>query len=196
MAHILIVEDNMEIASLYRQVFAQHQTRVLGDVPEAIAYLQEARPDLVITDFYLPTRSGIEILSYIRTTSALKDIPVIGISVDDTLKWEALERGVDVFMTKPIEIMELYDVARRLINSAKRSPDPNMQAALRDYAAAYHRVYSCFPRGQWTGTHFVIDGEPHDATWLLAEARRLREFAPPRLSRGYIHRLIDRLRRL
>ncbi len=196
MAHILIVEDNTEIASLYLQVFAQHQTRVLCDVPEAIAYLQEARPDLVITDLHLPTRSGIEILSYIRTTSALKDVPVIGISIDDMLKWEAQERGVDVFMTKPIEISELYDTARRLMYSAKKSPDPRMQAALRDYAAAYHRVYSRFPRGQWTGTHIVVEGVPRNAAWLLAEARRLRELAPPRPTRGYVYRLIERLRRL
>jgi two-component system response regulator VicR len=196
MAHILIVEDNTEIASLYLQVFSQHQTRVLCDVPEAIAYLQEARPDLVITDLHLPTRSGIEILSFIRTTSALKDIPVIGISIDDMLKWEAQERGVDVFMTKPFEVSELYNTARRLMYSVKKSPDARMQAALRDYAAAYHRVYNCFPRGQWTGTHIVIEGVPRNATWLQAEAHRLRGVAPPRPNRGYVYRLIDRLRRL
>ena len=196
MAHILIVEDNMEIATLYMQVFAEHQTRVLCDVPEAITYLQEARPDLVITDLHLPTRSGIEILSFIRTSSALRDVPVIGISIDDMLKWEAQERGVDVFMTKPIEITELYNTARRLMYNVKKSPDPHMQAALRDYAAAYHRVYNSFPRGQWTGTHIMIGGVPRNAAWLLAEARRLRELAPPRPTRGYVNRLIDRLRRL
>jgi two-component system response regulator VicR len=196
MAHILIVEDNEEIADLYTRVFADHQTHVLGDVPEAIEYLQGARPDLVITDFHLPTRSGVEIVSYIRTTSALRDIPVIGISMDDMLKREAQERGVDVFMIKPIEITELYDTAHRLIDNAQKSPGPEMRAALREYAAAYHRVHNSFPQGRWTGTHFVVGGQPRDAAWLRAEAGRLRATALPKPSRGYLYRLIDRLRRM
>lgn len=197
MSHILIVEDNIEIANLYAQVFARHQTVVLNDVPEALVYLQEVRPDLVITDFHLPSRSGGDIVTYIRSTPALRDIPVIGISMDDMLKWEAKERGVDTFLIKPIDIAELYNTAHRLLNSVRKSPTAEMQAALKDYAAAYQKAYNTFPKGTWTGTHVIIEDEPRDESWLRSETQRLREMvAPVKPSRSYLYRLIDKLRRM
>jgi hypothetical protein len=71
-----------------------------------------------------------------------------------------------------------------------------MQAALRAYAAAYQRVYNRLPSGQWTGTQVLIDGQPCDEAWLQAETRRLQSLSTGNTQRNYLHRLIDKLRRL
>ncbi len=196
MATVLIIEDNPEIAELYESVFAQHKTDVLSDVPEAISYLQRCRPDLVIMDFHLPSGSGVEVLNYIRSQSSLRDVPVLGISVDDMLKDEARQHGANAFMTKPIELGELIHTARALLSSRRKVPPEQMQAVLKDYAAAYQEVYNRPPKGQWTGTHVLIDGHPCDETWLKAETRRLRSLTVAGQPRSYLHRLIDKLRKL
>ncbi|MCC7446281.1 MAG: response regulator [Anaerolineae bacterium] len=196
MATVLIVEDNPEIADLYALAFSQHQTRVLGDVPEAIGYLQKGCPDLVIMDFHLPSGSGVDVLTYMRSRANLKDVPVLGISVDDTLKYEAKASGANAFMTKPIDVNELINTAQRLISSNRRVPSQEMRAALNEYAEAYQRIYNRPPKGQWTGSQVLIDGYPCDEVWLRSETRRLQSLVKSEPPRNYLHRLIDKIRRL
>src|SRR5262245_59001360 len=117
MATVLIVEDNPEIAMLYERIFERHRTRIFHDVPESIDYLQQERPDLVIMDFHLPSGSGVDVLNYIRSQPSLEDVPVLGISVDDMLKGEAKEQGINAFLTKPIDIGELIKTAQKLLSS-------------------------------------------------------------------------------
>jgi CheY-like chemotaxis protein len=197
MATVLIVEDNPEIARLYESVFAQHQTHVLGDVPDAITYLQKGHPDLVIMDFHLPSGSGVDVLNYIRSQGTLRDVPVLGISVDDMLKSTAKEQGVDAFLTKPIDVGELINTAQGLMSSTHTVPSREMRAILKDYADAYLAVYKRPPKGQWTSGQVLIDGHPCDERWLRAETRRLKSLVQDGSEpKSYLLKLIDKLRRL
>src|SRR5215467_7647986 len=162
MASVLIVEDNPEIAVLYERIFEEHQTYIFSDVPDAITYLQGKSPDLVIMDFHLPSGSGVDVLNYMRSQSNLKDIPVLGVSVDDELKDLAKAQGMDAFLPKPIDISDLIDTAQRLISTRKQAPSGELRAALNDYAAAYESVYKRKPKGTWTGNEVLIDGQPCD----------------------------------
>src|SRR5258707_3958312 len=162
MASVLIVEDNPEIAVLYERIFEQHQTYIFNDVPDAITYLQGIRPDLVIMDFHLPSGSGVEVLNYMRSQANLKDVPVLGVSVDDEMKDEAKAQGMDAFLPKPIDLTELINTAQRLISTPKKAPGGELRAALNDYAVAYERVYKRKPKGAWTGTQVLIDGHACD----------------------------------
>ncbi len=196
MATVLILEDNAEIASLYALVFEAHNTSIFNDVPDAIDCLKGLQPDLVIMDFHLPSGSGVDVLSYMRSQPRLRDVPVLGVSVDDTVKWEAKEHGLNAFMTKPIDISDLINTAQRLISSPKKVPSHEMRAALTKYAEAYQAVYNRPPKGQWTGTAVLIDGQPCDEAWLYAETRRLRSLTVGGAPKNYLNRLIDKLRRL
>jgi putative two-component system response regulator len=194
MANVLILEDNAEIAVLYERIFAHHKTRILGDVPEAIGYLRRDCPDLVIMDFHLPSGSGVDVLNYMRSQPNLRDIPVLGVSVDDLLKHEAIEQGMNAFLTKPIELSELIQTANRLISSRKKAPSADLRAALNDYAAAYQSVYRRMPKGVWTGSEVLIDGQACDVNWLRGETRRLRSLTQGGEPRNYLHRLLEKIR--
>ncbi len=196
MASVLIVEDNLEIAVLYERIFEQHQTYIFNDVPDAITYLQGIRPDLVIMDFHLPSGSGVEVLNYMRSQSNLKDVPVLGVSVDDELKDEARAQGMDAFLPKPIDISDLISTAQRLISTRKRAPSAELRVALNDYAAAYEVLYKRKPKGTWTGNEVLIDGHPCDERWLRSESRRLRSLTMGGEPRNYLLRLLDKVRRL
>ncbi len=196
MVNVLILEDNPEIAGLYERIFANHQTEIFGDVPEALGYLAHGCPDLVIMDFHLPSGSGVDVLSYIRSHPQLKHIPVLGVSVDDLLKDEAEQQGMDAFLVKPIELADLISTANRLISTKKKAPAAELRAALNEYAEAYQSVYGRMPKGVWNGQDVLIDGHACDERWLCGEARRLRSLTQGGDPRKYLHRLLQKIRLL
>lgn len=196
MVAIVIVKDNKDIAGLYERVFAKYETCILFDMPEAIGYLQHACPDLLILDFHLPSGSGLSVLKYMRLRPSLKEVPVLAISADDMLRGAAKQEGVTAFLAKPFRIGELTKLAEQLMGQSRKAPTAEMRAVLLDYTDAYQSVYQRLPTGQWTGTHVLIDGQLYDDVRLRAEVRRLRSLTIGGRPQHYLHRLIDKLRRL
>ncbi|SRR5258707_3589606 len=196
MPSVLIVEDNRDIACLYERIFASFQTCVVLDIPEALGYLQQACPDLIILDFHLPSGSGLHVLKYVRSHSRLKNLPVLGISGDDLLKDQATQEGIDAFLNKPFRIVDLSALAHQLLSRSRKAPSQEMLVALKAYTTAYQRVYNCPPHGQWTGNQVLVDGQVRDEAWFRAETRRLYNATIRDTPRSYLYRLIDKLRRL
>ena len=199
MSNLLIIEDNPEIAELYGFIFADHETVIVDDVPNALSYLYSHRPDLIITDFHLPSGTGNDIVRYVRQHRALRTVPILGISVDDTWGTEALALGASAFMSKPIEIGQLLNTSRALLSSpgeaAYRGLPPD--SVISGYTSAYKAVYNRVPDCRWTGRSFLIEGQPCDQAWLLAETDRLRTVVKhPSQPKGLLLRLIDKVRRL
>ena len=66
----------------------------------------EWRPELVITDLYMPHMDGVELCRRIR---AVSNVPIIVLSVkgEERSKVEALDSGADDYVTKPFGIDEL-----------------------------------------------------------------------------------------
>ncbi len=105
MAHILIVEDNKDIALLYERIFRNHTTQIVDSAERAIECLNHQQYGLVVLDMHLEKVSGLEVLKHIREKDHTMRIFVI--SADDSLKYQALDFGIDLWMTKPIELDEL-----------------------------------------------------------------------------------------
>lgn len=85
------------------------------DGSEAIKVLQQASPDLVITDILMPYSSGLEIVSIAKSKS--QRLPVIvlsGIGEEDTVM-EAFDLGADDFITKPFNPSEMIVRVKRLL---------------------------------------------------------------------------------
>lgn len=133
MASILIVEDNPDIAMLYERVLMGHTTQIFQNTSDAKAHLETAHPDLTILDMHLPGESGIAVLDYIRSQERLKDTPVVGISADDLQKEQAKLKGINAFLTKPIDIDEMIMTVYKLLKPtsepqpAQSSLQPSLQ---------------------------------------------------------------------
>jgi CheY-like chemotaxis protein len=200
MSQLLIIEDNPDIAELYMAAFADQETVLMPDIPQAIQYLSRHHPDLVITDFHLPSGTGLDIVTHLRRHAALADIPVLGISVDDTMRDELIDQGANAFMTKPIDLMQLINTAQYLLvtplekpQEPAESPTFILEQYLTAFEAAYHRRPDCY----WTGRHFLIDRQRCDAQWLIAETARLKKITEKQNApRHALLRLIDKLRRV
>jgi DNA-binding response OmpR family regulator len=76
---ILIVEDDMALANLYKtELESQGHTVIhVSEGAQAIDSIRQNTPDLVLLDIMLPGKNGLEILQDVRATEDLKDTKVI-----------------------------------------------------------------------------------------------------------------------
>jgi two-component system KDP operon response regulator KdpE len=107
-SRVLVVDDEPQITRVLRTVLSSHgyQVRTAAEGEAALADLSEWRPELVITDLYMPHMDGVELCRRIRAISA---VPIIVLSVkgEERSKVEALDSGADDYVTKPFGIDEL-----------------------------------------------------------------------------------------
>ncbi len=102
---ILIVEDSVTQAERLGHTLEQAgydvSKRVNGG--EALAFLENSHPDLIISDIVMPETDGFQLCRRIKSDSRLKDIPVILLTAlsDPQDVLTALECGADNFITKP-----------------------------------------------------------------------------------------------
>lgn len=115
MGHVLIVEDNRDIGTLYQRALYSHKHTIMHDAETALENLQTEKYDLIILDMHLPNKPGIEVLKYIRHELNDTTTPVFVISADDLLRQPCEKIGIQAWMTKPIELDVLMEKAAELL---------------------------------------------------------------------------------
>jgi DNA-binding response OmpR family regulator len=83
--HILIVEDDRALATMYRTAlsFEGFDAAVAPDGLTALRHLDEHRPSLIVLDLHLPQLRGEAILREIHAHPELCDTPVIVVTADE-----------------------------------------------------------------------------------------------------------------
>lgn len=84
---------------------------------DALAKLQEASYDLIVTDINMPVMDGLKLISAVRSDARSKDIPIIIITTkgQEEDRKRGLELGADAYIAKPINSINLIDVTTRLL---------------------------------------------------------------------------------
>ena len=113
MAKILLVEDNDNIRQLYERLLFKYEVVGVTDGQQACQALDLDRFDLVVLDMYLPEISGLQVLKRIRISPHYRHTPVFVISSDDQLEKDAQNLGIQLWMTKPIDVRVLLDAIQR-----------------------------------------------------------------------------------
>lgn len=124
MRNILIVEDNMDIHNLIKEVLEKEHYRVLSSYTgtEAMRTIENERIDLILLDLMLPEINGEEIIKRV------KDIPIIVISakISTENKVNVLLNGANDYLTKPFNVEELLariKVQLRIDNKKEKNED-------------------------------------------------------------------------
>jgi DNA-binding response OmpR family regulator len=110
-AHILVVEDEVDLADLVAFNLREggHEVAVAHNGANALAEVARQRPDLVLLDVMLPDISGFEVCRRLRRSAETARIPVIML----TAKAEEIDRivgfevGADDYVIKPFSPREL-----------------------------------------------------------------------------------------
>ena len=127
---ILIVEDEPSIAELI-SVNLSHEgflpVRALN-AEQAALLMKEVLPDLIILDWMLPRKSGIQFAKDLRADERTKEIPIIFLTArsEEMDKIAGLEAGADDYLTKPFSPKELIARVRAVLR--RRTPQLNDEA--------------------------------------------------------------------
>lgn len=119
---VLVVEDEADLATLLtynleREGFRTH-TALDGD--EALLVAAEERPDLILLDWMLPHRSGLEVCRQLRRSAKSRDIPIIMLTArgEEADRVRGLDSGADDYISKPFSMTELLARMRAVLRRA------------------------------------------------------------------------------
>ena len=121
---IWCVEDDASIRDI--EVYALRsvgfEARGFSDGAAFWDALRAERPELVVLDVMLPGIDGIELLSRMRASDALRDIPVIMATAKGTEydKIHGLDLGADYSLAKPFGVMELVSCVKAVLRRCRR----------------------------------------------------------------------------
>ncbi len=117
---ILLVDDEPALRELLKRHLAPLESDLLeaGDGDEALRLLRGGeRVDLVVSNVWMPTVNGMELVMRMKEDKKLRHIPVIMLTSDNSMdtREKALGVGADDFSTKPVDPNDLLPRIRRFI---------------------------------------------------------------------------------
>jgi len=106
---VLMVEDDRKISDLIKALLEIRGCEVLvaPNLADAVRFMEESTPDVVLMDIDLPDGSGIDLCRAIRERSYVPIIFVTGLGKDDGLLESGFDAGGDDYMTKPADANEI-----------------------------------------------------------------------------------------
>ncbi|HEX8964024.1 MAG TPA: response regulator [Rhodocyclaceae bacterium] len=118
----LLVDDDRALTDLYEAVLREAgiATRAFNDALAAARAVGDFRPDVIVTDVYMPGCNGFELAALLRQDEALSDMPILFLSSETDIHRQmvALDLGADDFLTKPVQLDVLVSA---VIARAKRA---------------------------------------------------------------------------
>lgn len=112
--NILYIEDNPDNMMLVQRALESRGYRLLKAMRglDGVTTAESEQVDLILLDINLPDIDGYEVARRLRTSSkrSLMSVPIIAVTAN-ALKGDAekaLDAGCDVYMSKPINIRELW----------------------------------------------------------------------------------------
>src|SRR5512143_2554829 len=118
--YALIVEDDRDIAALFRHVLdiAGYRTEIVMHGGEAVERLESILPDIVLLDLNLPGITGSVILEDMRADERLKDVPVVVVTAHSHIA-DNLPVEPDLVLLKPVNLEQLSNLVQRLRHPPK-----------------------------------------------------------------------------
>lgn len=120
---VLVVEDDEAIRQLVEMTLELegHEVTTAADGRAALAVLDAAAPDVVVTDVMMPGMNGWELLAVLRADPVRLALPVLLLTargVPDDVR-RGRELGASALLDKPFEIDELLAVVAALAGGDK-----------------------------------------------------------------------------
>jgi DNA-binding response OmpR family regulator len=125
-AHVLVVDDEPEIAELerYHLSRAGHRVSLAANGWEALAVARDDRPDLILLDLMLPDLDGFGVCEILRREPGTATIPVVIVSAwaSGDSRNLGLELGALDYVTKPFSPAVLVERVNRLLGARRAAP--------------------------------------------------------------------------
>jgi len=119
MKTILIADDHDHLRLLVAKTLGGSDYRVVEarDGDEAFDLVHQESPDILVLDWMMPGRSGIEVVEALRADPETRDLPVVML----TAKAQSADRnrastlGIQAYLVKPFSPIELMELVEKLL---------------------------------------------------------------------------------
>lgn len=116
---VLVVDDSVTVRKVTSRLLERQGMEVIvaKDGIEAVALLQERRPDIMLLDIEMPRMDGFEVARQVRHDDRLESLPIVMISsrTGEKHKEHADQLGVNRFLGKPFQENELLATIDELV---------------------------------------------------------------------------------
>ena len=141
MLKTVIVEDDRMVANINAQ-FAEKTpgvpvVAIFHSGRDALAFLEKARVDILLTDLYMPEMSGIELVTELRSRGCASDVIFITAANDAPHIQDALRLGAVDYLIKPFryerfeEAMDKVVLRRKVIESGLKFTQADIDEMIR-----------------------------------------------------------------
>lgn len=115
---IYIVEDDLAIINILEDIIeTQNLGEICGDCggePADILNVLRCKPDVVLVDFFMPVMDGVEFVKELRSVNdRVKCIMISQVSSKELIS-KAYSAGIDFFINKPINLIEVTSVLKNV----------------------------------------------------------------------------------
>ena len=121
---VLIVDDNEQLLNVLQMILESRGYEVIscGNAEQALNYVKDNIPDLIVSDIMMPGLNGFGLHSEIQKDPRLCDVPFLFLTaLSDPLEVRAgKEAGVDEYLTKPFSPDDLVSAIRGKLSLAGR----------------------------------------------------------------------------
>ncbi len=119
MKTILIADDQPHLRLLVSKTLSGPDYRIIEarDGNEAYALAMRESPDVLILDWMMPNRTGIQVVEALRREPGLRDVPVIMLTARDQNadRNRAVTLGVHSYLVKPFSPIELMETVEKIL---------------------------------------------------------------------------------
>jgi len=130
---ILVVDDNATNRDILTTRLKAHgyETLQAADGEEALAAVQQHRPDLILLDVMMPKLDGIETCRRLKGDASFPFLPIILVTARTDSKdiVAGLEAGADEYLTKPVDQAALVARVRSVLRIKALHDQVQAQAA-------------------------------------------------------------------
>jgi len=124
---VMIIDDDEILAKHYKIILmrAGMEVSILADPGRIIEEMTTFRPEMLLLDLNMPVYAGPELAAVIRQHDEWVGLPIVYLSAETDMdqQIEALSRGADDFMTKPISDAQLVASVRNRISRFRQVSD-------------------------------------------------------------------------
>lgn len=109
---ILVVDDERTTCLLLDNFLSDYQVVTKNSGAEALTWLENNLPDLIITDIQMPKMDGFELLKEVRSKGFTKHTPIIMLSgnTESKERIKCYKLGAQDYLSKPFNPEELKEI--------------------------------------------------------------------------------------
>lgn len=165
--HIVLVEDDEELANWAQEYLEQQEFRVSvahrGDT--AVDMIRDLNPDLVLLDLMLPGKDGNQVCREVRQFYR-QPILVLTANNEELDEVLSLELGADDFMPKPVRPRVLLARIKALLRRTDSTTDENNNENVLEFGAL--KIDASAKSVQLDNESIALSTTEFDLLWVLA----------------------------